>query len=218
MMIAARPLALVFATLIEAQPLLRRLDAIPLRPADRSLFVPHGRHAFRNVLIFICGMGGPQAQAALDGFTAGHTLRGVLNCGIAGSLTERYAVGDIVSVSAVGEIIASAPAAMLDLSTLPEARWAGLPLSHTGAHLVTQDQALFDADRRAALARHADLVDMEGAAIARICAARNIPLSIIKGVSDHAVDRESLLRNLEYASTTLADFLFARMARMTEAM
>ena len=64
----------------------------------------------------------------------------------------------------------------------------GEPVHIAGAGLVltTGDAFIADPDSRARLAEHADLVDMEGYAIARAAVAADIPVRIVKRVSDEA--------------------------------
>jgi adenosylhomocysteine nucleosidase len=64
----------------------------------------------------------------------------------------------------------------------------GLPveLASDGLTLTTGDHFISEAAVRMRLAEHAHVVDMEGYAIARACAAANIPVRLIKQVSDSA--------------------------------
>ncbi len=55
-----------------------------------------------------------------------------------------------------------------------------------GSVLATGDSFISEPTRRAHLARIADLVDMEGAALARVAAAFDVPLRLVKVVSDSA--------------------------------
>ena len=75
--------------------------------------------------------------------------------------------------------------------------------------LATVATPVFDPVLRARIARHADIVDMEGAAIAQCCQARGVPLTLLKGVTDQAGahDRQRLLQNLDAVSITLAVLL-----------
>jgi adenosylhomocysteine nucleosidase len=77
------------------------------------------------------------------------------------------------------------------------------------ARLVTCDIPVFDSQRRRALAGKGDLVDMEGAAIARVAAMFEISWTMIKGVSDAAgpTDRNVLLNNLKMVSQKIGDYL-----------
>jgi adenosylhomocysteine nucleosidase len=52
--------------------------------------------------------------------------------------------------------------------------------------LTTGDAFIADAAQRAELAAHADLVDMEGYAYARVCHVLDMPIRLVKQVSDQA--------------------------------
>lgn len=59
-------------------------------------------------------------------------------------------------------------------------------LADAGARLVTGDQFVSDEETRARLAEQADLVDMEGYAIARAALNAGVPVTLVKEVSDRA--------------------------------
>jgi adenosylhomocysteine nucleosidase len=77
------------------------------------------------------------------------------------------------------------------------------------ARLVTCDIPVFEAQRRQTLAGIGDLVDMEGAAIARVAALFDTPWAMVKGVSDAAgpTDRDTLFGNLKMVSQRIGDYL-----------
>jgi len=194
--------AFVFATWAEARPLLEIWQAAPLRDVPYELFhVPA-----TDALVAICGMGLYAADAAL-----GHLLEAVrpaevVNCGVAGALHDRLAIGELLRIANVAEAddTAIATTAFRALAA-DDAPW--LPAKLRTARLVSRHAPLFDAVVRGRLATTADLVDMEGAGIARHCAAHGTPCAMLKSVSDHADDRATLLRNLDASSRRLADFL-----------
>lgn len=59
-------------------------------------------------------------------------------------------------------------------------------IASEGTVLTTGDAFVADETRRATLAEHASLVDMEGYAIARVCRALDVPTRLVKQVSDGA--------------------------------
>lgn len=194
--------AFVFATWVEARPLLEAWQAAPLRDVPYELFhVPAS-----DALIAICGMGLDAADAALDHLLDAMRPAEVVNCGIAGALHDRLAIGDLRLVDGVAEggnaAVAIDAFHVLALDAVP---W--LPPGLRAARLVSRRAPLFEAEVRGRLAATADLVDMEGDRIARRCAAQATPCALLKSVSDHADDRATLLRNLDASSRRLADFL-----------
>ena len=88
-------------------------------------------------------------------------------------------------------------------------RWRDLP----AAVLATVDSGVFDPDRRAVLAQHAQLVDMEGAVLAQLCQQWRIPFYAVKGVTDRAGsgDRRKLLAHLDAVSEALADTVWREL-------
>jgi adenosylhomocysteine nucleosidase len=60
------------------------------------------------------------------------------------------------------------------------------------ATLATGDAFISDSETRARLARRAELVDMEGYAVARVGAAYGVPVTLLKQVSDSADEAASL--------------------------
>lgn len=63
---------------------------------------------------------------------------------------------------------------------------APIELAPTGIRLVTGDTFVKDAATRSRLAEHADLVDMEGYAVAKAALAVGVAVTLVKEVSDRA--------------------------------
>lgn len=194
--------AFVFATWREAQPLLDAWRADPLR--DRPYEVFHAPAA--QALIAICGMGLDAADAALDHLLEVLRPDEVVNCGIAGALHAGLAIGEIRRIDRVAKAQED-PVAVEDFHALPAGAVPWLPATLATARLVSRREPLFEPTVRSRLAATADLVDMEGERIARRCAHHGTPCALLKGVSDHADDRATLLRNLDSSSRRLADFI-----------
>ena len=70
--------------------------------------------------------------------------------------------------------------------------------------LLTVDQPVFDQHQKKLLSDVAQLVDMEGGMIARLCKQNNIPCQLIKIISDYAIEREQLTFYLDNVSKRLA--------------
>lgn len=82
-------------------------------------------------------------------------------------------------------------------------------LSGAGPVLATGDVFVSDPVLRAALAEHADLVDMEGYAVAAAATAYGVPVRMIKQVSDEA-DGEAVTgwaESVDQCARLLADWL-----------
>jgi adenosylhomocysteine nucleosidase len=78
-----------------------------------------------------------------------------------------------------------------------------------GPALVTGDVFVTDSALRDALAREADLVDMEGYAVAAACRAFDVPVRLVKHVSDTADEgaRRTWVHSVEQSSRALGAWL-----------
>ena len=194
--------AFVFATFVEARPLLEKWQAASLRDVPYELFhVPAN-----DALVAICGMGLDAADTALDHLLEAVRPAEVVNCGIAGALHGGLAIGDLRRIAGVAEAAdAAVRADAFHMLPIDDVSW--LPADLRTARLVSRRAPLFEPAVRERLAATADLVDMEGERIARRCAAQATPCALLKAVSDHADDRATLLRNLDASSRRLSEFL-----------
>jgi adenosylhomocysteine nucleosidase len=140
------------------------------------------------------GVGKVQAAASLARHLAtdGRDVDLVVNLGTAGGLRGQ-GIGDLVEVARVHQhdfdqqgvsrfVGRELPGGPLDLPGPPGA---------TG-RLATGDRVILDAGDRARLAADADVVDMEGYAVAAVAAAFGVDVWITKAVSD-AADGDALL-------------------------
>lgn len=193
-------IAILLATRDEAAPLLTALQAEKLADAPFETHWFAARRRRPAGLIVITGMGPAAAAAAARHVLDVHQVRHLVNAGICGALREGVAPGAVHRIATVAD--EGAVATPLDLK-------AALPLGNDlpAARLVTVSAPVFGGERRSRLAGVADLVDMEGHAIAGVAAARGIPCALIKGVSDLATDqgRSDLQRNLQPVSKLIAD-------------
>lgn len=105
----------------------------------------------------------------------------VINIGTAGSLHDHHSGLYLPSTVIEHDISADALKAMgypvVDRWQLPDG---------DGTVLASGDTFVADPVHRERLARQADLVDMEGAAIAHVCAAHQVRCRMVKVVSDSA--------------------------------
>jgi len=108
--------------------------------------------------------------------------RALLNVGTAGALRPGFEGTHVIGTVIQHDIDGHAIAALVGSNPAPP-----LVLG-PGATLATGDQFIKDDSARERLARHADLVDMEGYAVAEAGRALHVPVSLIKHVSDEAND------------------------------
>jgi nucleoside phosphorylase len=200
------PVAFVFATMMEAEPFLAALPVSEIERRPYRIFASRKRQK-SPFLVLLCGMGPAAAREALNYLLARHRIACVINCGVAGSLSRATNVGEVFQVSSVTAV--GDP----EQESLPErgdgtVRLCSPLLGYLSeARLLSQAVPLFDQARRAELAEAGDLIDMEGSAIADVCSRHGLPCVMFKVVSDHADDRETLLRNLAHTSRRLARFI-----------
>lgn len=141
-----------------------------------------------SVPVLLLGVGKVQAAAALAHHlaTADRAVDLVVGLGTAGGLGAQ-AIGDVVEVARVHQhdfdqvgvsrfVGREVPGGPLDL--------AG-PAGATG-RLATGDRVIMDPAERARLAADADVVDMEGYAVAAVGAAFGVDVWLTKAVSDAA--------------------------------
>lgn len=190
-------LIFVFATLSEAQPLIDLLDARELTP-DRQQFRAY--FDAQTLLIVICGMGPHAAATVMHRIVRQYPQGKVLNCGIAGSLTDDPAVGDVFCIR---RSRMQQHCRVTDEHHEIRATDIQLPGFRQGS-LLTVDSPVFDPVQKQALSHVAQLVDMEGGVIARICRHHGIACQLLKAVSDFSEERQQLHRNLRAVSELLA--------------
>lgn len=196
-------IALILATLDEARPLLALLKAAKRldEPFPTYEYPAQGTRA--GGLIVISGMGPESAARATDYAILNRGSGIIINPGICGALTESLKPGDLCLTTAVWDgnaILHSGNASSLNLSN--SSAWQHF----TNARLASLKDPVFGGEPRKRLAAHADIVDMEGYAVAQAARRQGVPCYLLKGVSDLANDsgRDELLRNLTRVSESLA--------------
>lgn len=163
-----------------------------------------------RVPVLQTGAGKVQAAVAVARHLAVHRseIDLVVNAGTAGALGA-HRLGDVVEVGVVLQHDFDHAA----ISALARRPLPGGPIAMAGpegatARLATGDRFLTDAEERSRLAQVADLVDMEGYAVAAACKRFGVPVWIVKCVSD-AADAEAAISwrdTLDLASRRLADW------------
>jgi adenosylhomocysteine nucleosidase len=153
---------------------------------DRPLIVvalpEEAAHLDTTFPVLLTGVGKVCATLAVSRALAGGVLPSeIVNLGTAGAL--RPGLAGLHEISRVVQH---------DFDTVTIRAVTGrdfggpLELPGTGPVLATGDVFVSDPALRAALAEHADLVDMEGYAVAAAAAAYGVPVRMVKQVSDEA--------------------------------
>jgi adenosylhomocysteine nucleosidase len=160
-----------------------------------------------HVEVLHLGVGKVQAAATLAGHLAAHPeVQLVVNVGTAGALRPRR-IGEVLEIGVVHQHDFDQPG----VSAFIGRDVAGGPIELPGPHgadarLATGDRVVVDPHERSRLAQRADLVDMEGYAVAAVCARFGVTAWLVKAVSDgaDAATTTSWPAALEQCSAALA--------------
>lgn len=142
------------------------------------------RHLPTGTRLLITGMGKVRAAMALTRVLAAPDqapIAEVINVGTAGALRDGhvglFTPSVVIEHDISSEAIRSMGYSITDRWDLPDG---------DGTVLASGDTFVADPRRRDELGAHADLVDMEGCAFAHVCAEFDVPLRMVKVVSDNA--------------------------------
>ena len=145
------------------------------------------RYVPDSARLLVTGIGKMRATEALTralADPAAPPTRLIVNIGTAGALHDHHSGLFLPSVVIEHDISA------------PELRAMGYPIvdrwevaDGDGSVLASGDTFVADPVRRAGLAAHADLVDMEGCAVAYVAAAFDVGFRLVKVVSDTADEK-----------------------------
>lgn len=180
---------------------------------DRPLLVvaveEEAAHLGGELPVLITGMGKVNAAAALGSVLGGGRLpAAVVNLGTAGALRpDRSGTFEVATVL------------QHDLDTdflrtlTGQTYGAPLTIAAGGAVLATGDSFIADDAARDRLARVADLVDMEGYAIAAAARDAGVPVRLVKHVSDNAGDgaARTWREAVDGCARVLADWVAAHL-------
>ena len=186
-------------------------------------------HLGADVPVLLTGIGRINATAALtEALARGPLPATVLNVGTAGSLDDgpasslhgvhrisRVLLHDF-SHSAVRKLAGADAYPPIDLEVPGEGEGGGTASSNgaAGTVLATGDLFVEDSATRARLAEAADLVDMEGYAIAAAGAALGVPTRLVKHVSDPADEGsgDTWVESVDACARVLAEWVGTRLA------
>lgn len=222
----------IFATRTEAAPFIELTKSGKLETGSSvngaAKLGPSLWKTSKGNIIGICGIG-PQAakentEELLSLSNSTDCCLTVINCGICGSLNEKHSIGDICLVTKVlkGDAVLGLDVStndyesigieeidIISIDTEQDCRLKEQLSSLPGATLATTSTGVFGGHPKKELSKVADIVDMEGYAIAQICRRIDVPLLIIKGVSDFADSggKEAIQTNIQGLSQKMAQLL-----------
>lgn len=175
-MAGARRVAVLAAMVPELKPVVRALELAPLALAGVRAY--GGRAAGREIVAAVTAMGTRAARDVTARLLDAHPVEHVVVVGICGAVDRGLALGELV-----------VPEVVLDEASGERHRPAPLEGFAARGTLLTTDVLHRDPETIERL-RRAGVValDMETAAIAATCAARDVPCSVLRAVSDRAGD------------------------------
>lgn len=193
-----RPLALIMAMRMEAKPFIERLRMKAAAGTAMPLFRTDG------IILAVSGIGKDRASQAAE-LLARQSPRAVINCGSAGSLHTGVAVGGIFAINRVTELCD-------DAGLIPRAYEPDIAPGLTTKTLFTSVYPILTDEDRRRVADHGDLVDMEGAAVVRVCRAAGLKVYLIKIVTDNAAcAAPDIIANIKATRHSLCDTVLQRV-------
>lgn len=183
-----------------------------------------------NVVTELCGFGPVVAGARTMQLLNQHQPQHVILAGIAGSLSDTLAIGSASRFSRVA-IFGVGAGSGEEFQTADELGWVQLAespecsairdtinLASTSEEdnrlLITSCAAsgnAIEADWRRRNYPNADAEDMEGFSVAAACQMADVPLEIVRGISNVAGDRDKQNWNIEAAIQAAAQLVMERL-------
>ena len=151
------------------------------------------RGAPEGTVTVISGMGMEAARIATEKLIKEHGCTSVINAGVCGALNNRLERGGVYRVS------------MVSTEKLKAAVNVGMGVGLK--KLITVEEPVFEKERKRELSKQADLVDMEGYAVARVCEEHSVPCILVKGVTDFGDHngKEDIQKHIDPVSQTVAE-------------
>ncbi len=157
-----------------------------------------GKMAGSNVVLVCAGMGKVNAAAATQLLATNYNVDAVIFSGIAGNMTSKISVGDVVIGECVeyhdaeNRMIAEAYPHLQSfkgneaLIKVAQKACSEVGVKYIVGKIATGDIFVGDSQTKNAIAQkcNPDCVEMEGAAVAHIAAKNDIPCLIIRAMSD----------------------------------
>jgi hypothetical protein len=160
-----KPIAIVAAMKLELAPLLAKAKTWPLRVDGVDLF------ELPEAMIAIGGIGEKRARRAAEVVTDQAQPTLLVSAGMAGAISAQLKVGDVGRIREVVDVASG-----------------GRYPTRGGEWVLASSQDINDvAEKRALLTKYgADVVDMEGAAVAQVAKERGLEFAAVKAISDDA--------------------------------
>jgi nucleoside phosphorylase len=179
-----------FALQREAKPFLSGFDRIT-QIANTPFLSFFAEWKSSRIGIVILGIGNHATEKALTWLFERTKITELVIAGYSGALTSEFEIGDIVYIRDVVDETNQSWSTTLDLKVDPTFE---LPQKiHFGKRLVTTNRLVGEPTEKQQLHSRlsADVVDMESISAVRMCLERNIPIGVVRVVSDSVDTRLS---------------------------
>ena len=164
--------------------------------------------------ILVTGVGKVNAAIAtatiLGAQSPSHIPSQIVNLGTAGALVDGYSGIHVIGTVTQHDLNDAAIFELTGLHCSPP-----LELEADGPVLTTGDQFISNESARRTLAEHAQLVDMEGYAVAKAALSFEVPVMLVKQVSDSANQdaSRSWSETVDHCAEQLGAWVMAHLSR-----
>ena len=176
------PLGIIFALPIEAHTFERRLGNATKYQGQKSVI--YEGHVFDHPVVWtISGVGQEAARNAAQLIIDGHQPHTLISAGFAGALAPHLEHGTVLVPE---RILDDNQQCIYPLGHSDQSLWPGENIIDSKATLITVDSVITSKEKKAQLRQesHADLVDMESAAVALVAQNANVQFLAVRAISD----------------------------------
>lgn len=231
-----KPIGIIAAMQIEAEGILAKMTDVTAETVSSMTFSFGQLHGIPCV-VAVCGIGKVFAALCAQTMILRYQPRLILNTGVAGSLSEELAIGDIaiaeklvqhdMDTSALGDpvgLISGINVVYLPCDETASARLAACAASLDGVSvkrgvIASGDRFMSDgAEKRKIADRFGALAcEMEGAAIGQVCYVNHVPCAVMRAISDGgdeaaAMDYPTFAKMAAERAVMAIDAFFSRLA------
>lgn len=165
----------------------------------------------KSAVTAVCGVGKVNAAICAQTMILSFPVTGIINTGVAGSLTAKLEVGDIAIASAAVEHdmdttpLGDPPGYITGLNTvriLSDACLSGLledsakalGLTYLIGTIASGDRFIYKSEQKKRLSDTFDAIacEMEGAAIGHVCRCNDMPFAIVRAISDSMTGKSEM--------------------------
>lgn len=193
---------IIVAMTIEAEKLLSVMENKETRVISGVEYTS-GKIGGNDTVVAVCGIGKVFAAICAEAMIQNYPVTRIINSGVAGALTEKTNIADMViasscvqhdmDTSALGDprgLISGINVINLpcdtDMVKSIEEYAAGEGINFVTGVIVTGDKFVHDTEEKKSLAKEFSALacEMEGGAIAQVCYVNRIPCNLVRCISD----------------------------------